>query len=234
MRKSAPVAFLAAGFLIFASLIVATPAHAEDEEESTSEVLEVGSNGKVETHLPKPFKPVKPAGEQKRKELEEKYGKQGKLSLPPLVIRPMRETDDVLEEEDSEDTDDDDAVSSSSSQTTAATDSKVSGAGAKVVGGQATSSSVTGSSVSGGISTAEKFIAVNPVSAGNAGVAGFTGVGRQVNPERNTAIDISNVNFTRKTPAEAFIQASQVGLYAMSLGAIALALVAVTRAIRRK
>ena len=237
MRKSAPVAFLAAGFLIFTGLIVAAPAYADDEDEdSTSEILEVGDNGKTETHLPKPPKPVKPTGELKRKELEEKYGKTWRLSVPPLVIRPMRETDDVVEESDDsddyEDTDTPAATSSTSSSSTTgttATDPKVSGAGAKVVGGQP-QTSVTGAL---GIASSQ-FIAVNPVSAGKAGLAGITSTGRQVNPEQSTAIDISNVKLTRKTPADAFIQASQVGLYAMAVGAVVLALVAASRAIRRK
>jgi hypothetical protein len=228
MRKSAPGALLAAGFLIFSGLISAAPAHADDEEDdSTSEVVELGDNGKVETHLPRP---PKPAGELKRKELEEKYGKQGKLSVPPLVIRPMRDTDDVYEEiEDEDDTDSDSATTSTGSSSSTAVESKVSGAGAKVVGGQ------TSGTVAGSVGAASaRFIAVNPVSASGAGIAGDASTGRQVNPERNTAIDISNVNFTRKTPADAFIQASQVGLYAMAVGAVVLALVAASRAIRRK
>jgi hypothetical protein len=225
MRKSAPVAFLAAGFLIFTGLIAAAPAYADDEEDDTSsEVIEVGDNGKVEVHLPHPPKPV----EQKRKELEEKYGKQGRLSVPPLVIRPMRDTDDMANEPaDSADTDD--VAAGTSAGTGLVTGGKVNGAGAKVVGGQP----VTDTNSPLGVASA-RFIAINPVSAGTEGAPGVAGQGRQVNPEQNTAIDISTINFTRKTPADAFIQSAAVGLYAMAAGAVVLAIFAATRAIRRK
>ena len=86
MRKSAPVAFLLAGFLVFGGLIMSTPAYAEDEDdEGTSEVMQ----------SPAPEKPRHKKGEEKRKELEEKYGKQGRLSVPPLIIRPKRDNDDL-------------------------------------------------------------------------------------------------------------------------------------------
>jgi hypothetical protein len=55
-----------------------------------------------------------------------------------------------------------------------------------------------------------------------------------VDPKLNAPIDISNAQFTKKTPADMFLQAAQVGLYAMGVGAIALALIAATRSIRRK
>jgi hypothetical protein len=85
----------------------------------------------------------------------EKYGKQGHLSVPPLVVRPMNNTE---------------------------------------------------GSASGII----------------------------VDPTRNSPIDISKARFTKMTPAERFIQFSQIGLLVMALGAVVLTLVAVSRAIRRK
>jgi hypothetical protein len=75
------------------------------------------------------------------------------------------------------------------------------------------------------------FIAVNPALKG-AATGGV--IGSPVYPERNVPIDISNVKFTRKTPADVFIQASQVGLYVMAAGALALSAIAASRAIRRK
>ena len=117
MRKLAPAAFLISGILVFGGLFVATPAHADDEEDSsTSEVVST-----PKPHAPrvdKPEKPeklepprVKPSKEPhvKRNELEQKYGKEGKLSLPPLVIRPKRDTDEVSDSSAFEvnDTDDD-------------------------------------------------------------------------------------------------------------------------------
>ncbi len=213
MRKSAPVAFLLAGFLVLAGLFTASPAFADDEEDedSTSEVVEVDTP--LTVHPPKPSHAPKPEGEKKRKELEEKYGKKDRLALPPLVIRPIRDTDD-LEAEADEDDEDDSTVAGSTVHQTPAPDS----------------TAAAGVSGSVGIASAG-FIAINPVSASNAGNAAS---GRAVNPEQSNPIDISQVKFSRKTPAEVFIQASQVGLYAMAVGAVALGLVAASRAIRRK
>lgn len=217
MRKSAPVAFLLAGFLVFGGLFTASPAFAEDDEneDSTSEVIEVDSPPTV--HLPKPAPGLnqapKPESEKKRKELKEKYGKKDRLALPPLVIRPIRDTDDLEAEEDQDD-EEDSTIAGSTVRQTPAPDS-------------ANNAGVSGSV---GIASAG-FIAINPVSASNAGNAAS---GRAVNPEQSNPIDISQIKFSRKTPAEVFIQASQVGLYAMAVGAVALGLVAASRAIRRK
>lgn len=217
MRKSAPVAFLLAGFLVLGGLFTASPAFAEDDEneDSTSEVVEVGSPPTI--HPPKPTPGAshapRPVGEKKRKELEEKYGKKDRLALPPLVIRPIRDTDDLEAEADENDEDDSTVAGSTVRQTPAPDSTADSGASGSV-----------------GIASAG-FIAINPVSASNAGNAAS---GRAVNPEQSNPIDISQVKFSRKTPAEVFIQASQVGLYAMAVGAVALGLVAASRAIRRK
>lgn len=206
MRKSAPVAFLLSGFLVFGAVAFSAPAYADDDEdEETSEVVE-------SPYLEKPEDEEEEEGEEKRKELEEKYGKEGRLSLPLLIIRPTRDSDDLGDGESSE-SDDDDKELSTQRLTQA-------------WGGQ----SPAGSPSSLGIASTN-FIAINPMTAAD-GAAG--GTGRAVNPQQNSPIDISKVRFTRKTPAEVFIQASQVGLYAMAAGAIVLGLIAASRAIRRK
>ena len=90
MRKLAPAAFLISGILVFGGLFVAAPAYADDEDQApTSDVVETPKE-----HEPKPSKEP----HIKRDELEQKYGKQGRLSLPPLVIRPKRDTDEVSED----------------------------------------------------------------------------------------------------------------------------------------
>ena len=144
------------------SAISSTPAFAEDEDDATSSVQEVEQDQRPE-HSPK---------NKRHEEIEQKFGKQGRLAFPPMVIRPMREA-------------------------TAGTD----------------------------------FVAVNPALK-EAGLAVANGTA--VYPERNVPIDISNVKFTRKTPADVFIQASQVGLYVMAGGALVLSAIAASRAIRRK
>lgn len=210
MRKSVPVAFLLSGFLIFGAFAFSTPAYAEDgEDEETSEVVQI----------PSPEQPKHKKGDEKRKELEEKYGKQGRLSVPPLVIRPKRDNDD-LEAEESAEVEEDEQESSQGLTPDAPL------GGAKVQGGQTTAETPGSLGIA-----STNFIAINPMTAAD-GAAG--GTGRAVNPQQNTPIDISNVRFTRKTPAEVFIQASQVGLYAMAAGAIVLGLIAASRAIRRK
>jgi hypothetical protein len=217
MRKSAPVAFLLAGFLVLGGLLTSAPAYAEDDDEDeTSEVVE-SPQGLT------PLKPRHKEGDEKRKELEEKYGKRGKLAVPPLVIRPQRDSDDVADEEDEEDEEGEDQEGTTGFQ---APDAPVSGAGTKL-----TESQPSGE-VSGTLGRAStSFIAINPMTAAE-GTAG--GTGRAVNPQQNIPIDISQVRFNRKSPAEVFIQASQVGLYAMAAGAIILGLFTASRAIRRK
>ena len=236
MRKIAPAAFLLAGILVFGGLFVSTPAHADDDEDetSTSEVSPAPlqtQNPKV--HSPKGPNPLREPKEHiKRRELEQKYGKEGRLSLPPLVIRPKRDTDDVAEGSafEIEDEDDEDSATGSPSSN----NQVVSGTANKATAGSATAGTSDEGS-SGSNQTVGKasagFIAVNPAAKGS-GVA--VNSGTMVNPQQNTAIDLSTVNFTKKTPADVFIQAAQVGLYAMAAGALVLSAVAASRAIRRK
>lgn len=236
MRKIAPAAFLLAGILVFGGLFVSTPAHADDDEDetSTSEVSPAPlqtQNPKV--HSPKGPNPLREPKEHiKRRELEQKYGKEGRLSLPPLVIRPKRDTDDVAEGSafEIEDEDDEDSATGSPSSN----NQVVSGTTNKATAGSATAG-VSDQSSSGSNQTLGKatagFIAVNPAAKGSV-VAVKSGT--MVNPQQNTAIDLSTVNFTKKTPADVFIQAAQVGLYAMAAGALVLSAVAASRAIRRK
>jgi hypothetical protein len=177
MRKSAPAAFLLSGALVFGGLFLATPAQADDDEDevSNSEVnpgSERGGSEEVSEQHPK------------RVELELKYGKEGRLSLPPILIRPKREADD-----------------------------------------QFLISEVMAGTASAG------FVAINP-AAKDLDLQLRTGT--LVDPSRNTAIDISKVKITKRTPADVFIQAAQVGLYAMAAGALVLTVLAASRAIRRK
>ena len=166
MRKSAPAAFLLSGVLVFGGLFLSTPAQADDEDD------EVSNSEQVSKH------------HAKRVELELKYGKEGRLSLPPVVIRLKRDTDD-----------------------------------------QFLSSDVMAGTASAG------FVAINP-AAKDLDLQLRTGT--LVDPRQNTAIDISKVKITKKTPADVFIQAAQVGLYAMAAGALVLSVLAASRAIRRK
>ena len=177
MRKSAPAAFLLSGVLVFGMVLLATPAKAEDEKgEAASTELSLtpktGDDEGVGNKHPK------------RVELEQKYGKEGRLSLPPLVIRPKRDTDD-----------------------------------------QALTSSATLGKASAG------FVAINPAAKD---LDTQLRTGTLVDPTQNTAIDISKVRITKRTPADVFIQAAQIGLYVMAAGALLLSALAVSRAMRRK
>ena len=165
MRKLTPAAFLLSGIFVFGSLVVSsaitsTPAFAEDENESTLQEVEPRQG------------PLNSPKNKRHEEIEQKFGKKGRLAVPPMVIRPMREN-----------------------------------------------------------SLGSDFVAVNPALK-EAGLAEASGTA--VYPERNVPIDISNVKFTRKTPADVFIQASQAGLYVMGAGALVLSAIAASRAIRRK
>lgn len=70
MPKIELVALAATGLLIFGGVFTSAPAFAEDEESENHSESESS-----ETEL-------------KHQELEEKYGKEGHLTLPPLLIRP--------------------------------------------------------------------------------------------------------------------------------------------------
>ena len=171
MRKLSPAAFLASGAIIFSGLFMSTalvsnPAFAEEDDETSSTSQEVEQEEEDEEEEENSHQ------DKKHQEIEQKFGKEGKLTFPPIVIRPIQEA-----------------------------------------------------------SVGASFVAVNPALQG-AEVGDLKGT--VVYPERNVKIDISKVNFTRKTPADAFIQASQVGLYVMGAGALALSAIAVSRAIRRK
>ena len=233
MRKLAPAAFLISGILVFGGLFIATPAQADDEDQATtSDVIET-----PKVHEPKPSKEP----HIKRDELEQKYGKQGRLSLPPLVIRPKRDTDEV-----SGDTDKDLDVTKpeknrnkatnklpklNSGSTTTIDKTGAASAGSAPAPVQSGSATDTSGSDAGVGKASAGFIAINP-AAKNSVVTPKAGT--MVDPKLNAPIDISKAQFTKKTPADMFLQAAQVGLYAMGVGAIALALIAATRSIRRK
>ena len=174
MRKLTPAAFLLSSVFVFGSLFVSstflsTPAYAEDDQNSTSLVQELDSS---DQEIEQDQRPENSPKDKRHKEIEQKFGKRGRLAFPPMVIRPMREA-----------------------------------------------------------SAGAEFIAVNPALK-DAGVA--VPKGTAVYPERNVPIDLSKVKFTRKTPADVFIQASQVGLYVMGAVALVLSAIAASRAIRRK
>lgn len=232
MRKLAPAAFLISGMLVFGGLFIATPAYADDDDESsTTEVVETPKQ-----HGPKFEKPAKPEKQPhvKRDELVQKYGKDGKLSLPPLVIRPKRDTDEVSGSSvfEVEEDDDDDSSEAPSTSTTKVDKTGKASAGSATAGTNGAGSTSQSSGLDAGVGTASAgFIAINP-AAKNSLVTSKAGT--LVNPKQNVPINISNVQFTRKTPADLFIQAAQVGLYAMGAGAVALSLIAASRAIRRK
>lgn len=80
MPKIELVALATTGLLIFGGVFSSAPAFAEDDEADAEYSIEeetesIDEEESSETEL-------------KHQELEEKYGKEGHLSLPPLVIRP--------------------------------------------------------------------------------------------------------------------------------------------------
>lgn len=104
MRKIAPVAFLTAGFLVF-GVLLATPASADDEDiivSITSSFPRQGDDDSSEFEsdqddseddsdeaTDEDESDAEEAEEEaKHKELRDKYGDDGKMMLPPLVIKP--------------------------------------------------------------------------------------------------------------------------------------------------
>lgn len=147
--------------------------------------------------------------DKKHKELDEKYGKEPSLSVPPLVIRPYRDSDDKKGYDDG-----DDGIS-----------------GGKV-GGQ-NSSSLSGLSSANLSRAGLNFIAISPRDYRYESGSGIA-PGTPVNPEGSSPITIQQISFDQQTPAEVFLQASQIGLYVMGFGALALGVFAGASIIRRK
>ena len=95
MPKIELVALAATGLLIFSGVFTSAPAFAEDND---TEGDEDSKNSSQVSPTPKPQDAQGESQESeedesretelKHQELEEKYGKEGHLSLPPLVIRP--------------------------------------------------------------------------------------------------------------------------------------------------
>lgn len=154
MRNSAFTARRIVGFsaitcATLSLVLISSPIAWAVDEQAETQTVEIEDGSRVVNSE------LKSPSEDKRQELERKYGKQGHLSVPHLVVRPMNNTD----------------------------------------------------------RSASAIV---------------------VDSTRNSPIDISKARFTKMTPAERFIQFSQVGLLVMALGALLLTLVAVSRAIRRK
>ena len=80
MPKIELVALAATGLLLFGGVFFSAPAFAEDSEEKAGTSSEVDTQEGLEEETSET--------EMKHQELEEKYGKEGHLTLPPLVIRP--------------------------------------------------------------------------------------------------------------------------------------------------
>lgn len=80
MPKIELVALAATGLLVFGGVFSSAPAFAEDGEEESEQSSEVDTQEGSEEESSET--------ELKHQELEEKYGEQGHLTLPPLVIRP--------------------------------------------------------------------------------------------------------------------------------------------------
>ena len=104
MPKIELVALAATGLLVFGGVFTSAPAFAEDDEDDdsgpTSIILPTSKPQEVKPEERKKFEDSEDAEsskvelnesvetELKHRELEEKYGKEDRLSLPPLVIRP--------------------------------------------------------------------------------------------------------------------------------------------------
>lgn len=220
MRKFAAPATLISGLLILGGLVAATPAMADDEDHPKPN----GTSGVLPSRAPHPSESDGDVVEKKHRELEQKYGGKGRLSLPPLVIRPQRDSDDL---ETTDETDDvvvvpEECVSDAATDCSPATTTKQG-----LIGSGSSSSNATVKKSSTG------FIAVSPQTIGGTAPA-VSAPGTPINPEQSVPINIQQASFNEPTPAEVFIQASQVGLYVMGAGALALGAVAGSRAIRRK
>ena len=175
MRKVARLASGAVLATLLAAVLMPATAFADDETGETPS-LQVKDSSKSLTE--------KQETEDKHREIEGIYKNPGRISLPPILIRPIKPHETVAK-------------------------------------------------------TSQDYVAVAPKVSGslvtepNAEVS-QPAVGTSINPIGGVAIDISQMNPESKTPAETFIEAAYVGLGAMGVGALVLAVTASARAFRRK
>ena len=222
MRKPASLAISVLLATLLAALLMPLSAFADDDnEDSPSSNSKESSKSLTE----------KQETEEKHKEIEGIYKNPGRISLPPIVIRPVKPND---------------VVSSPKPTLTPTPNPSVSAASVKNTNGSGSSSSSAGGSSSSTDSpdvvvrkTNQDYVAVSPKVTGSLTTEPNTQInqpatGTSINPVGGAAIDISSMNPEAKTPAETFIEAAYVGLGAMAFGAIALAIAAGTRSIRRK
>jgi hypothetical protein len=168
MRKPASLAISVLLATLLAALLMPMSAFADDDNEVSPPSNSKGSNKSLTE---------KQETEEKHKEIEGIYKNPGRISLPPVVIKPKITKQNI----------------------------------SPVLPSQIVPGSITSET------TPDSEITFSPTS-----------------PKVGAEIDISKAGANSKTPAETFIEAAYVGLGAMALGAIALAISAGTRSIRRK
>lgn len=204
MRKSQLTALAASGLVLFGLFFVPAGAFADDDDDDDdrdSSVIEPGKREHDET-------------DRKHKDLEERYGKDGHLIVPPLVIRPEKDGEEhVIVAPPT-------GVGNTSGQNSIAPIGE--------------SANIEGASIGRG------FVLTTP-SGGSVGQVVGANVGQLANetltsfdPEQNLPVEIGTSKAGSKTPADIFIESATVGLIAMGVGAISLGAIAGTRAIRRK
>ncbi len=204
MRKSQLTALAASGLVLFGLFFVPAAAFADDDDDDDdrdSSVIEPGKREHDET-------------DRKHKDLEERYGKDGHLIVPPLVIRPEKDGEEHS--------------------------IVAPGTGVGNTSGQNSIAPIGESVNIEGASIGRGFVLTTP-SGGSVGQVVGPNMGQLANetltsfdPEQNLPVEIGTSRAGSKTPADIFIESATVGLIAMGIGAISLGAIAGTRAIRRK
>jgi hypothetical protein len=204
MRKSQLTALAASGLVLFGLFFVPAAAFADDDDDDDdrdSSVIEPGKREHDET-------------DRKHKDLEERYGKDGHLIVPPLVIRPEKDGEEHA------------IVAPPTGVGNTSGQNSIAPIGESV--------NIEGASIGRG------FVLTTP-SGGSVGQVVGPNMGQLANetltsfdPEQNLPVEIGTSRAGSKTPADIFIESATVGLIAMGIGAISLGAIAGTRAIRRK
>lgn len=203
MPKSPLTAMVASGLVLFGVFFAPATAFADDEDDDDRDtsVIEPGKREHDET-------------DRKHKYLEERYGKDGHLIVPPMVIRPEKEGEEQGMV----------APSTGFGATS----------GQNSISPKGESTNIEGASLDRG------FVLTTP-SGGSVGQVVGSSAGQVVNetltsfdPEQNLPVEIGTSQAGTKTPADIFIESATVGLIAMGVGAVTLGAIAGTRAIRRK
>lgn len=225
--------FIATGPALLAnaapSSVIIKSADLLETDDSTDDADESDSMVKLE----KPSPSEKRESEKLRRELRKKFGSHDNLTVPPVFIHP-EDQDDELDEDES---DDDSAAIVPKKKPTVSPSPAATATATPEPSVTATTSSLKGGSIipnPSSVTTGQQASVSEPTQSINQPQqqTGQTSADTVVSPTQANLIDLQQVEISRQSPADKFIEAATISLGAMGVGAIALGAVTVIRGSR--